>query len=159
MGSSGLKIVVVLVVLLFVAIGVSQFLGGDAAEGERVGPARPGPGAIILEVGTEPVSVYRDESLLDGPEVWLPPRGWGGEVKQVRRAGRATRVSLDHHDIRIPGFLHLVVEIPGHTEQIRPGDHLIVTGRIADIRISRDPLTIPNRVHIDNATVVEHAKR
>jgi hypothetical protein len=159
MNSRAVKIVAGIVILLVLVAVAGHLLDGGETDSEAAGPASPAPGAIILDPGVEPAAVYRDETLLDGPEVWLPRRGWGGEVKQVRRAGSATRVSLDHGDIRVPGFLHLIVEIPGPPADIRPGEFLVVTGRITEVRLSRDPLTVPHRLHIDNATILEHAKR
>lgn len=162
------KLVVIGVVIVAAVVGLAYFTQEGPSPHELT-PAvaiDPPAGSDVLPDDMKAADVLRpimairdqdasDQARADIAGTWTPLRGWSGGVKDVEVRRDSTWFSVEMFDSTILGqqfCLH--VEVPGGLPQIKPGIAVTVRGRIKDVVPSPDPVLIPGRIVLDQATVI-----
>lgn len=160
---------IVIVLLLVVGVGAVAYLtqeGPSPFDLPAASPIDPPAGAVVLpdemRAGDvlRPVMGARDPDAIDTAKAdfvgaWSPMRGWSGGVKRVEVRPSSTWFSVEMFDSTILGQqFYIYVEVPGGLPQIKPGVAVTVRGRIRDVVPSPDPVLLPGRIELDQATVI-----
>lgn len=129
-------------------------------------PIDPPAGATLLEPGTSPHYVVgslargrpglRQQAMDEAVGAYIPGIGWSGDVTRVDQNDGGTTMSLMVVNAAGTfGNVLLMVEAPGETRDIQPGDNATIRGRIKDIRLAGDPLVGAHQIYIEQARVTE----
>lgn len=162
------KIIVVAVLVVAGIVGVAYFTqeGPSPFDIPPAAAIDPPAGAVVLPDEMKaadvlrPIMAIRDEedaakARADIAGAWTPMRGWSGGVKQVEVRADSTWFSVEMFDSTILGQqFYMYVVVPGGVPQIKPGVGVTVRGRIKDVVPSPDPVHIPGRIELDQATVI-----
>jgi len=108
-------------------------------------------GAAAAATSTNPNSIVGDYY-----GVWIPERGWGGDVKGVKRDGANTRIGFEITDPTSMGVLNIVAIVPGDPGEVKVGADITVDGWISDIyyrTLPRSTATL-SYIELSDATVL-----